>query len=233
MVSITTLAVALFALKANAATQTVWVGGASPTFTPSELTGLEKGDVVEFNFNSSSSHNVVAGDYSNACQPATSGGFFSGTIAGASTDWTTFSVTIDETDPIPFYCAVPGHCRSGMNGIINPNNDESLSSYRAAASSAAGASAPASVFGGVVGTAGAAATTATTASSTDDSTTTGAASTTGTATGAATGTTTGTSGGSGSSATTTSAKPTASGNSGGRVEAGLGMLMAGAVVLAL
>lgn len=34
---------------------------------------------------------------------------------------TTFTVTINDTNPIYFYCLFTGHCQAGMVGVINPS----------------------------------------------------------------------------------------------------------------
>jgi uncharacterized cupredoxin-like copper-binding protein len=31
-----------------------------------------------------------------------------------------FTVTVNDTNPIWFYCGVPTHCQAGMVGVINP-----------------------------------------------------------------------------------------------------------------
>jgi plastocyanin len=46
-------------------------------FTPNEIKAA-KGDIVEFHFDAM--HCVIAGDFSKACNPVSSGGFFSGAM---------------------------------------------------------------------------------------------------------------------------------------------------------
>ncbi|KAB5577478.1 hypothetical protein GE09DRAFT_1085922 [Coniochaeta sp. 2T2.1] len=66
------------AMQASAATITVLVGqGGNFAFTPNEVNAAI-GDIVEFQFPAGGNHSVVEGDFNNACQPAATGGFFSG-----------------------------------------------------------------------------------------------------------------------------------------------------------
>ncbi|KAB5572305.1 hypothetical protein GE09DRAFT_1054417 [Coniochaeta sp. 2T2.1] len=126
------LTTAGLALQANAATQMVTVGeGGALAFNPSEVKAA-MGDTVTFTFAAGGNHSVVEGDFSNACQPAKSGGFFSGYMIDANS----FSITVNTTDPIPFYCSqsIPPHCPFGMNAKT--------------------VGAPANVFGGTVGGSG-------------------------------------------------------------------------------
>lgn len=78
-----------------------------------------KGDQIQFEFEVDG-HSVVQGDFHNACQPeAAADVWFSGFVeSGAPKPWT---ITLNESDPYPFYCAVPGHCQAGMVGVINPS----------------------------------------------------------------------------------------------------------------
>jgi hypothetical protein len=82
-----------------------------------------------------------------------------------------FQVTVNNTDPIAFYCTVASHCQSGMVGVVNPSSSDSLEKYLSAAKDSKASSAPPAMFGGKM------------VESTTDSTATGTAS--GTATGAA------------------------------------------------
>ena len=63
-----------------------------------------------------------------------------------------FHVTINDTNPIVFYCAqnTGSHCKNGMVGVVNPTGSNTLDSYLTAAKSASTAVSPKSVFGGVV-----------------------------------------------------------------------------------
>jgi len=129
----------------------VQVGSDGLSFTPNTITAAD-GDVLEFVFGSAN-HSVVMGDFNNACQPATSGGFFSGFISITGTDSRIFSVTINSTDPIVFYCSqnLGSHCKNGMSGVVNPAGSSTLENYQNEAKKAKSAGSPPSVFGGVEG----------------------------------------------------------------------------------
>jgi len=55
--------------------------GAGDAFVPNDVEAAV-GDILEFHFFTyGTSHDVVAGDFDNACRPATTGGFYSGVIS--------------------------------------------------------------------------------------------------------------------------------------------------------
>ncbi|KAI8665329.1 hypothetical protein LRP88_04155 [Fusarium phalaenopsidis] len=216
----TSLSVALFALLAvgaSAATHIVEVGKGGLKYTPDTISAA-KGDIIEFHFDSM--HTVVAGDFSKPCTPATSGGFYSGVLPASGNSF--FSITVNNTDPIFFYCSIEGHCQAGMAGVINQGSD-TLKEYQSAAAKTDKSTSPKAAFGGTLSSksnTGSASTTATTASESSstgsastpataasESSSTGSASTTATA--ASESSSTGTSTASGSAAATTSSVPAA------------------------
>jgi plastocyanin len=103
-------------------------------FDPEEVEA-EKGDVLEFHFEPKN-HSVVAGDYRYPCSPLDLGsGFFPGflpTDSGSADK--VFQVTVNDTDPTPFYSSQGKECASGMVGIINPDKNKTLSDYKERAS---------------------------------------------------------------------------------------------------
>jgi plastocyanin len=114
----TTNLFALFTLiaTATAASHVVNVGENGFAFTPNSVTAA-KGDTVVFYFYPGD-HDVVQGDFNTPC--STSGGFYSGFFnpeSGVSSE--TFTITIDNTDPIWIYCSQVTHCQSGMVMAIN------------------------------------------------------------------------------------------------------------------
>jgi len=149
------LLVAGLAMQAAAAnTVKVTVGKDNTlSFAPNSF-NASKGDTVEFHFYSKN-HSVVQGDFDNPCQPAASGGFFSGFFPtnGTGANAQVFSVTLNDSNPLVFYCSqnVGTHCAHGMAGVINPTVSSSLSNYQASAQNAGQAGSPPSPFGGVVG----------------------------------------------------------------------------------
>ncbi|KAF4984365.1 hypothetical protein FZEAL_433 [Fusarium zealandicum] len=103
-------------------------------FDPEEVEA-EKGDVLEFHFEPKN-HSVVAGDYQYPCSPLNMGtGFFSGFV---STDDDSankvFKVTVNDTEPIPFYSSQDQECPEGMVGIVNPSSKKTLDDYKKRAS---------------------------------------------------------------------------------------------------
>jgi plastocyanin len=92
----------------------VMVGEMGDVFEPSTITGAMMGDTVTFMF-SGSSHSVIESSFDQPCQPMT-GGF----SVGVQSKMTNFTVSIMDANTHWFYCSVPGHCNSGMVGVINP-----------------------------------------------------------------------------------------------------------------
>lgn len=142
------------AMQASAATIQVTVGQNNQlSFSPNEVKAA-MGDVVEFHF-AGGNHSVVEGDFSDACQPAATNAFFSGymnALSGPAPN--VFSITVNTTDPIPFYCSQLSpapHCPFGMVGVINPSGSNTAASFAASAKNAQTVTAPAAVSGGVVG----------------------------------------------------------------------------------
>jgi len=112
----------------SAQSKTVHVVKVGPelTFEPEEI-NAELGDKVQFQFQGGF-HSVARSDFANPCvplDPATANGtvgFFSGDMNVKESDqfMPTFTILVNETTPIWYYCAVVGHCEGGMVGVINP-----------------------------------------------------------------------------------------------------------------
>ncbi|KAM0425563.1 hypothetical protein ACHAPT_009094 [Fusarium lateritium] len=143
----TSLSVALLGLLAagaSAETHKVEVGKGGLKYTPDAIKA-SKGDIVEFHFDSM--HTVVAGDFNKPCTPAASGGFYSGQLPASGNSF--FSITINNTDPIFFYCAIEGHCQAGMASVINQGSD-TLEEYQSAAAKTDKSTSPKAAFGGIL-----------------------------------------------------------------------------------
>jgi plastocyanin len=97
---------------ASAANFDVQVGENGDSYTPSTISA-QKGDTVTFHF-SGASHDVVQSTFEAPCSPM-AGGIYVPIQNKADT----FTVTVQNSDPIWFYCSVPGHCNEGMVGVIN------------------------------------------------------------------------------------------------------------------
>ncbi|KAI9762779.1 MAG: hypothetical protein M4579_000131 [Chaenotheca gracillima] len=121
-------------------------------FSPADITAA-KGDMVQFEF-LSGNHSVVQSTYDQPCQPSAKG-IFSGFMAISSTSAKTvpaFTITVNDTNPIWFYCAQVGHCQAGMVGVINApssNKTQTLANFKTLAKDAPPSVAGAVVEGGV------------------------------------------------------------------------------------
>ncbi|POS69574.1 hypothetical protein DHEL01_v212033 [Diaporthe helianthi] len=121
--------------------------GEAPFFDPTNTTA-DVGDVLEFHFKA---HNrsIVRGDYDRPCEPAAAPeAFYSGFFVQDNTDTenvspnsTVFRVTVNDTEPIVYYCSQNGpgfgnHCKDhGMAGVVNEPDLSRLQEYRDSAAS--------------------------------------------------------------------------------------------------
>jgi len=177
---------------AAAETHTISAGKTGLVFSP-DNTVAAVGDTVVFDFGSG--HDVSQGPFDSPCNPST-GGIYSGLVGSTKNK---FVVTINDTNPIWFYCSVSSHCQSGMVGVINPPNGKTIDDYRSRAQNANTVK-PSAVGGGVLtdkvdSTSGSSVSSQSSSGSAGPSSSTpatAAGSTSGTGTGAATGTATGT-----------------------------------------
>ncbi|PGG98604.1 hypothetical protein AJ79_08807 [Helicocarpus griseus UAMH5409] len=120
---------------ASAATIDVKVGDGGLTIEPSTI-NAEQGDDVVFHF-WPGNHDVAAGPFDSPCSPSNNG-FYSGLINtdGSQPD-ATFTVRINNTNPIWLYCTTRGHCQGGMSAVINPPpNGNTIEDYKAASENA-------------------------------------------------------------------------------------------------
>ncbi|TVY43402.1 Extracellular serine-rich protein [Lachnellula occidentalis] len=134
------------------------VGENGLTFSPNSTTAAV-GDTLEFHFYPKA-HSVAQSSFASPCVPLSNGtGFWSGGFATASGEnKDVFSVLVNDTKPIWYYCAAPEHCQNGMGGVINPPTDNatSLTAYIAAAKNVPTSKGGTTVSGGTVGPAKAA-----------------------------------------------------------------------------
>jgi plastocyanin len=108
----------VFTSTAGKVVHKVAVGKNGLSFTPDNL-NASVGDEVEFHFYPAT-HSVVQSSFASPCSPLNDTSFFSGgfkTASGVNTE--TFTITINDTKPIWYYCGAPSHCQSGMVGVIN------------------------------------------------------------------------------------------------------------------
>ncbi|THV46463.1 hypothetical protein BGAL_0384g00090 [Botrytis galanthina] len=115
-------------------THTILVGaGGQLTFSPNE-TKADVNTTLEFHFYAKT-HSVAQAAFASPCKGS---GFFSGPIAttGTEANASVFSVLVNDTKPIWFYCGYPGHCEGGMVGAVNVNatdNQKTLAKFSLAA----------------------------------------------------------------------------------------------------
>ncbi|PVI04493.1 hypothetical protein DM02DRAFT_692266 [Periconia macrospinosa] len=117
-------------------TITVEVGKADHKFRPNVVLA-DIGDTIEFTFYPQN-HSVVRAEYKRPCIPIehsnpSQQGFFSGfhAVDAILANPPTYSIRINDTSPIFFYCSAPASCiKYGMVGVINPNTSVSLTTHR-------------------------------------------------------------------------------------------------------
>ncbi|KAF8861458.1 Cupredoxin [Acephala macrosclerotiorum] len=154
--STTSSAAASTTTSSVAGVHVVTVGeGGKLAFSPNSITAAV-GEIVEFHF-FPPKHSVAQSTFGAPCTPFSNGtSFFSGSMTTSSGEnANTFQITINNTAPIWFYCAYPGHCEAGMAGVINQaaNSSKTIEAYISAAASVNATVAPATVQGGVIGAA--------------------------------------------------------------------------------
>ncbi|KAE8406454.1 Cupredoxin [Aspergillus pseudonomiae] len=133
--------------SASNATQSVDVGEHGLSFDPDTI-HVASGGKVEFHFYPGN-HSVTQASFDDPCHPMSDTSFFSGFIQSANGESSTvFTLTVNDTKPIWFYCGQIGHCQAGMVGVINPatSGPDTLDAFKKAASNANGDSVP-SAFG--------------------------------------------------------------------------------------
>ncbi|KAF2154489.1 hypothetical protein K461DRAFT_293131 [Myriangium duriaei CBS 260.36] len=141
-----------FVTLTQSTTTFVKVANAGLAFEPSSVTAAV-GDQIIFDF-VHGNHAVTQGDFSNACQPKGASGFNSGVVTkSGSVTWT---ITVNSTDPIYYYCPVANHCQQGMAGAINAPTAQSAANYIANSKNSKSSGEESAVQGGTFGTTSAA-----------------------------------------------------------------------------
>jgi len=138
-----TLAAIAAATSASAANVQVQVGNGGLTFTPSSV-NASVGDTVSFVFYPKN-HTVTQSSFAAPCQPLASGidsGFLP--VSANATTVPSFSLTVNATTPLWFFCHQTGHCEQGMVFAINPTANKSFAAFQAAAKASSADGSPAS-----------------------------------------------------------------------------------------
>jgi plastocyanin len=130
--ALTSAALSSLVALASAASHTVTVGNGALEFNPSSLTAA-MGDTVSFVFYPKN-HTVTQSTFPVPCQPMANGidsGFQS--VAANATAAPSFSVTVNQTTPLWFFCRQTGHCEQGMVFAINPTANKTFAAFQATA----------------------------------------------------------------------------------------------------
>ncbi|KAJ5753367.1 uncharacterized protein N7511_007520 [Penicillium nucicola] len=94
------------------------VGEDGFSFNPNTLT-VSPGEKVEFHFYPQN-HSVTQASFDHPCHPLSASSFSSGFMPTTKESETVFTLTVNDTTPLWFYCGQIGHCQAGMVGVINP-----------------------------------------------------------------------------------------------------------------
>ncbi|KAE9364061.1 Cupredoxin [Stipitochalara longipes BDJ] len=115
------------AVAEAAKTIVITAGSGGLAFSPDSVTA-DVGDTLEFHF-VGTIHSAVQGDFGSPCAQSSTG-FDSGPVTSSDV----FRVTVQNTDPIWFFCGTPSHCQGGMAGVVNPpSSGDTLAAYKSAA----------------------------------------------------------------------------------------------------
>jgi len=136
----------------------VTVGQNGLTYSPNNITAAV-GTAVEFSF-FPKNHTVTQSSFADPCHPLSTNGAFNGFFSGfvptaSSPSGSTFTIIVNDTSPIWFYCGqtVGNHCQSGMVGSINAptTGNKTLAAFEALAKVAGTSSSPPNgVAGGIL-----------------------------------------------------------------------------------
>jgi len=102
------------------------------------------GSLVQFHFYPKN-HSVVESAFSDPCAPihtveSNVTGFKSGfmPVAAGASSMPVFTLEVNDTKPIWFYCSQVDHCKLGMVGVINaPGGNKTIDTFRALAEASA------------------------------------------------------------------------------------------------
>jgi len=123
----------LAATSVSAASIPVTVGANGLlAFSPDNITA-SVGDVITFSF-SPKNHSVTQSSFADPCTKLNATALDSGFMAVTSgVGATTFSVTVNDTNPLWFYCAQTSpvsHCHSGMVFAVNPTASKNFTTFQ-------------------------------------------------------------------------------------------------------
>jgi len=129
------LASATIATLATAVLATNWpvdVGLNGLNFTPPTI-NVQPGDTVEFTFHPKN-HSATQSSFASPCVSKLGGsdtGFQP--VSANATVSPNVTITVNDTNPLWFYCMQANHCEQGMVFSINPTANETFAAFLAAA----------------------------------------------------------------------------------------------------
>ncbi|KAK3899358.1 Cupredoxin [Staphylotrichum tortipilum] len=142
--------IVLAALAGLASAQKTWVvtvaQNGSLTYSPNKLVA-QAGEFVQFQFHAGN-HTVTQSTFDQPCQPigmhSNATGFHSGFLPAAASAAQgmipTYTIQINNTNPLWLYCAQGKHCENGMVMVINEpvssNPNRTLEKYKTSAAQA-------------------------------------------------------------------------------------------------
>ncbi|KAJ6131042.1 hypothetical protein N7523_001502 [Penicillium sp. IBT 18751x] len=137
--------------SASSSVQTINVGESGLEFSPDTL-NVAAGNKVECHF-LSGGRSVTQAFFDNLCHPLSDSSFSNGFVTGSSNGSPpVFTLIVNNTKSICFYCGQVGNCQAGMVGVINSDNGaNTLSVFNTAAGSTTGSSVPTNIQGGILG----------------------------------------------------------------------------------
>jgi plastocyanin len=130
--ALTSAALATFATVASAVQTQVIVGGGPLAYNPPQVTAAV-GDTIQFVF-MPKNHTVTQSTFAAPCQAMPNGldsGFVP--VAANATSTQAFTITVNTTTPLWFYCRQVGHCQNGMVFAVNPTANKTFAAFQGAA----------------------------------------------------------------------------------------------------
>jgi plastocyanin len=133
--TLASVALASLVSAVSAANFTVTVGNNSQLVYEPNTVNASVGDTISFVFYPKN-HTVTQSTFAAPCE-AMAGGVDSGyqPVSASATNVPSFTITVNATTPLWFYCHQTGHCQEGMVFAVNPTANKSFDAFQSAAKS--------------------------------------------------------------------------------------------------
>jgi plastocyanin len=130
--SLATVILATLASTVSATNFPVTVGEGGLIYNPSSINAAP-GDTVSFTF-FPKNHTVTQSSFTAPCEPL-AGGIDSNfqPVAANASNVPQFSITVNATTPLWFFCRQVNHCETGMVFAINPTANKTFAQFQATA----------------------------------------------------------------------------------------------------